>query len=60
LGVTVPTASPLSSPQLAVIQKPADATAPQPPAPARKETRAADPQAPPLGSARGRLLDIVI
>jgi hypothetical protein len=43
-----------------VIQKPADAAAPQLPALPRKETRAADPQGPPLGSGRGRLLDIVV
>jgi len=43
-----------------VLQKPADSAAPQPAAPPRKETRAADLQTPPAVSGRGRLLDIVI
>jgi len=58
--VTVPTASSLSSPQLAVLQKPGDPSLPQPAATPRKDNRPAD-QAPsqPAGG-RGRLLDIVV
>jgi hypothetical protein len=58
--VTASTASPLSSPQLAVLQKPPDSALPQQKPAPRANPRAADLQPPPASAGRGRLLDIVV
>jgi hypothetical protein len=59
--VTAPIAQGLSPTQLAVLQRASETVQPQQPQPGKPQQRAAQPPAaPPAGTGRGRLVDILI